>query len=446
MIERHEIRYARAADGVHIAYQAFGVGRLDILFVPGQITHLDLQQEDPEIMRWFGQLARIGRVISIDRRGVGLSDRLSPDDLPPAEVLAEDLAAVLDAAGSTAPVLLLGFAEGGQIASLFAALHPDRVAGLILYAVWPYVPDDLRPGWERWMEWAPPRWGSIELAMSDTREVSPSHADDPSYVDFVSRVQRSALSPNSARPLFELSLALDVRDILPTIGTPTLVLHREHDSAQPVELLRLPAELIPAARLVVLPGEDHWITCEPQQPMFDAIEEFVESLGAVPHPAGRRRLATVLFTDIVRSTQRSAELGDAAWKHALEAHHGIVRTALARHDGREIGTAGDGFFATFDGPAAACRSALEMMTVLKEVGLQIRAGVHTGEVEVIDGEIGGLGVTIGARIGAIAGASELLCSSTVKDLTAGTGLTFENAGEHELKGVPDTWRLYRVVA
>ena len=439
-----EAKYARADDGVHIAYRAFGVGAHDILFVPGQISHLDLTWRESAHVRWLDHLAQLGRVILIDRRGIGLSDRLSPDDLPPAEVLAEDLGVVLEAVGATKPILF-GFAEGGQICSLFAAMHPERIRALMTYAMWTHIRDQDRSEWERWIEWASPRWGSAEHAISDTREVFPSMAGDEAYVAMVGENQRSSLSPGAVRPLFEVSLELDVRAILPTITVPTLVMHCEHDSAQPVELMQEAAELIPGARHVELPGFDHWFTAEPQEPMFDAIGSFIETLGGA-RPTSTRRLATVLFTDIVGSTQRSAELGDRAWKQTLEAHHRILRAALDRHGGREISTAGDGFFATFDGPAAAARCAIEAVRDVRTLDLEIRAGVHTGEVETIDAEIGGLGVTIGARIGALAGSSEVIASSTVKDLAAGSGLAFEDRGEHELKGVPDRWHLYRVTS
>lgn len=445
MIERPEVKYARATDGVHIAYQAFGVGLHDLLFVPGNITHLDLQWEDPESSRWLRHLGQQGRLIVLDRRGVGLSDRMSPDDLPSAEVLVEDLGAVLRHAGASNPVLV-GFAEGGQWSALYAAAHPDMVRALILYATWTHIPRSERPGWEHYLSWAPERWGSPEVAMMDAREVSPSRATDPRYVDWVARVQRGALSPGAVRPLYQVSVDLDVRSVLPTIQVPTLVMHRKHDSSWPDEaLLSSAADLIPGARHVTLPGEDHWITGEPQEAMFDAIATFLDDLVGRQH-ASTRRLATVVFTDIVSSTERASELGDAAWAEALEAHHQLVREALARHGGREISTAGDGFYATFDGPAAATRSASEIAAAVRTLGLEIRAGVHTGEVEMIDDEIGGIGVTIGARVAALAGPSEVLVSSTVKDLTAGSGLVFEDAGEHELKGVPDRWRLYRVVA
>ena len=444
MTDRPEVKYARAADGVHIAYQVFGVGRYDILYVPGQISHLDMWWDEPLEVTWLRRLAEIGRVIVIDRRGVGLSDRLSPHDLPPAEVLAEDIGVVLDAAGASRPVIL-GFAEGGQIAALFAAMHPGRVHGLIVYGMWTHVPEESRPAWERYLEWAPPRWGSPEHAMRDIREMQSSRAGDPAYVAWVGRGQRAALSPGAVRPLFELSMALDVRDVLPTITVPTLVMHREHDSAYGVELLRSAAELIPGSRHVELPGADHWISAEPQSPMFDAIETFLDGLEGVTHEP-TRRLATVLLTDMVGSTELAARLGDADWSSLKARHHEMIRSALERFGGREVDTAGDGFFATFDGPGRAVMCARTASGAVQELGIQIRAGVHVGEVELMGSGVGGIAVHVGARVAALAQPSEVLVTSTVKDLTAGSGLSFEDTGEHELKGVPDRWRLYRVVS
>jgi class 3 adenylate cyclase len=349
----------------------------------------------------------------------------------------------MDAAGAPHPVLF-GFAEGGQIAALFAAQHPDRVAGLMTYGMWPYVREDEIEAWESWIAWATERWGSLEVAIGTAREVQPSRADDLAFVEWIARLHRGSLSPGTIEPLMRTDMALDVRDVLPTISVPTMVMHRERDSSVDASFLATVADLIPEARHVVLPGVDHWISADPQAPMFDAIQAFLQEIDGHRISASRR-LATVMFTDIVGSTERSAELGDTAWSRLLTEHHDRIRGALAGHGGREIATEGDGFFATFDGPAAATRCAIDAVGSIREIGLQIRAGIHTGEVETIDGEIGGLGVAIGARVAALAGPSEVLVSQTVKDLVAGSGLRFEDAGEHELKGVPDRWRLYRVV-
>ena len=444
-MERPDVHYAVAPDGVHIAYQAFGTGRYDILCVPGQSTHLDLMWDDPEQVRFLRRLAGSGRVIIMDRRGVGLSDRLSPRDLPPVEVLADDVGVVLRASGATSPVLF-GSAEGGQIAAMFAATHPNRVAGLILYATWYALPPLERQEWLEWLEWAPMRWGSEELAQLDARQMWPSRASDPWFIDYVRRLTRSALSPAAARVLYEYMLAIDIHDVLPSVTAPTLTMWREHDSTGVgVDVLRETASLIPGARKVVLPGADHWWMAGPMDPVFEAIESFLAELSGASR-AETRRLATVLFTDIVESTARAAELGDADWRDVVGRHHAIVRRELGRFGGTEIDTAGDGFFATFDGPAAAVRCARAIGAATLEVGLRIRAGVHTGEVETIDGKAGGLGVLIGARIGALADPGQVWASSTVKDLSAGSGLGFEDVGERELKGVPDRWHLFRVLA
>ena len=266
-------------------------------------------------------------------------------------------------------------------------------------------------------------------------------AGDEAYVAMVGENQRSSLSPGAVRPLFEVSLELDVRAILPTITVPTLVMHREHDSAQPVELMQEAAELIPGARHVELPGFDHWFTAEPQEPMFDAIGSFIETLGGA-RPTSTRRLATVLFTDIVGSTERAAALGDRAWRELLQGHHARVRRELGRFRGQEVDTAGDGFFATFDGPARAISCAQAIVDSLREVGLEIRAGVHTGECELQDGKVTGIAVNIGARVAGVAGAGEVLVSSTVKDLVAGSDITFGERGLQALKGIPGEWKLY----
>jgi class 3 adenylate cyclase len=443
-MDRTEVRYARTKDGVHIAWQAFGTGRFDILFVPGQITHLDLAWENPQEVAWFRRLATLGRVIMLDQRGVGLSDRLSPRDLPPVEVLVEDLSAVLDAAGATKAVLF-GTATGAQLACLFAALHPERVRGLATYALWSHVSGDFRRDYEEFLDLAPSRWGSLESALYDARDVQPSRAGDRDYLAWVARLQRNALSPGSIRPFGVLQMALDIRDVLPAVAVPTLALYRPNETSVPPELLRSSAALIPDATVVELPGTDHWWSAEPVAPLIDELEAFLARLGGGQAPSPRR-LSTVLFTDIVGSTARAAELGDGAWRETLVAHHALVRGELERHGGTEVDTAGDGFFASFDGPARAVRCARAIISRVGELGLQVRAGVHTGEIETFDGKVGGIAVVIGARIGNLAGPSEVLVSSTVKDLTAGSGLMFEDAGVRELKGVPDPWRLYRVTA
>jgi class 3 adenylate cyclase/pimeloyl-ACP methyl ester carboxylesterase len=389
-------------------------------------------------------------VILVDRRGVGLSDRVAPDALPPVEVLVSDLACVLDHVRSQDTVIL-GADEGAHSAVLFAATHPDRVRRLVLWAPRPSIVATAehpwggsREEWAEWLDWAGEHWGSRESIVNDLHELAPSWLEDERAIEYGAKVQRAAASPKSAVALFRISMTLNMAEVLPAVHTPTLVLHRGDDGLVPPAAGRAVADLMPDATFVEFPGEDHFLYAGHTDELFEHLRSFLQ-LDVSPVDRSRR-LTTVLFTDIVGSTERTAALGDAAWKRLLERHHETVRAELARRGGQEVDTAGDGFFATFDGPAAAARSAVAIAGAVRELGLEIRAGVHTGEVETIDDKAGGLAVTVGARVGALAGPSVVLVSSTVKDLVAGSGLTFEDAGEHELKGVPDRWRLYRVVS
>jgi class 3 adenylate cyclase/predicted alpha/beta hydrolase len=444
-----ETRYVSAADGTRIAYQIHGQGRRDLLFLPGHVSHLDLHWEDPNFAEIMAALGSFARVIAVDRRGVGLSDRLSPDDLPPVEVLVSDVALVLDEVRSFDTVLI-GLDEGAQIGVLFAASHPERLSGLILYGMSPSgVPRPDMP-WvppasemEAWLDWSVARYGSREQAMVDMQETSPSRSGDERYLTWLSAMYRYGASPSAYVALYRMSMQLDVTEVLPAVRTPTLVMHRSGDHVVPFTAAEYIAQRLPNARLVELDGEDHFPNSTDTRQVIDTIRDFV---GA---PRGQadvsRRLATLLFTDIVDSTRQAVELGDHAWSHLLEQHHGMVREELQRHAGHEVSTTGDGFFATFDGPARAVQCACAIASGLDALGLEVRAGVHTGEVATIDGEVGGLAVHIAARIGALAGPAEVLVSSTVKDLVAGSGLTFEDRGEHVLKGVPDPWHLYRAL-
>ena len=441
-MERPEVRYARAADGASIAYQAFGAGRYDIVFMSGNITHLDLMWDSAQEVDWFQHLAGLGRVVMLDRRGIGLSDRFAPGEAPPVEVLVEDLGAVMEAAGVTRPILF-GSNAAAQLGCLYAASHPDRVRGLVTYAMWTHLAGRHLQEWQTYLEWTASHFGSIEAALNEVRDVQPSRAGDPDHLAWMARLMRSAWSPGSFRPMVEVQMALDIRDVLPAISVPTLAMYRPGDSSVPVDDMRYSAALIPGAIVVELPGMDHECSAGPIAPMIDALESFIASLDG-DQVRSSRRLATVLFTDVVGATARAGEIGDAAWRDLIVAHHVIVRRELARFSGTEIDTAGDGFFATFDGPARAVHCAQAIASGLRDLGIEIRAGVHTGEIEAINGKVGGIAVHIGARISALAGPSEVLVSSTVKDLTAGSGLVFDDAGERELKGVPDRWRLYRV--
>ena len=441
-----DVHYVRNGD-VSLAYQVVGEGRRDVLLVSGFLSNIEYAWIYPSMAAFLERLAGISRLILMDRRGSGLSDRFV--DAPPQETMLRDLEIVLDEVGS-AKATLLGLWDGCETSILFAAANPERVSSLILFtaSAAQKPAEDYPWGWSdeyggEWLASIRNGWGTRAWVVKNARWMGPGMLDDPDELERWIAYTRLAASPSSAEAVMRNSSDTDIREILPIVHTPTLVLHRMGDQIEPIEAGRYVTAKMPDARLVELPGDDGIPWLGDTDAVLREIQAFLGE--SVPRPPTDRRLATVLFTDIVGSTERSAELGDVAWKETLEAHHAAVRAGLARHGGREISTSGDGFFATFEGPAAASRCALELTSVVSAIGLRLRAGVHTGEVETIDDEIGGIGVTIGARVAALAGASEVLATSTVKDLTAGSGLTFEDAGEHELKGVPDRWHLYRVV-
>ena len=437
-----EVRYARNGD-VAIAYQVLGDGPVDLLFVPGFASNLLWNWQLPLYARFLTSLASFSRLIVIDRRGTGLSDRFSPDDLPPLETLAEDLGVVLDAVGSPRAALF-GCEDGGLTCSLFAATHPDRSRALVLYSMSPgrYEGGWSDETWQAYLDAVATGWGTRSFAMYDYRQIAPSHLEDRAIQDWYVAYLQLGASPAAARALLRLYRETDVRSILPSIRVPTLVLHREGNDWEPNESSRITARLIPDARLVEPPGADHAWFLGDVDALVAEVRAFLTGSRSVPDVD--RVLSTVLFTDIVGSTERATELGDRAWRELLGRHDDRLRAELTHFGGREIDTAGDGFFATFDGPARAVRCAHASAEAVRELGIEIRAGVHTGEVELEGDDVRGIAVHIGARVAALAGRSEILVSSTVKDLVAGSGLVFEDAGEHELKGVPDRWHLYRV--
>jgi class 3 adenylate cyclase len=450
-----ETRYTKTADGVHVAYQVFGDGPIDILFVLGWVTHIERMWDEPNFRRFFTRLSSIARVMVFDKRGVGLSDRVPEERLPSLEVRMDDARAVMDAAGSERAVVI-GVSEGGPMAMLFAATYPERTIALTVFgtsACWnnaadyPYsVPDqDMDPDVVSFRERRERLWGTKELAAEFLEgSFAPALVDDEPTLAWLADYMRNAASPGAVNALSEMNRAIDVRSALPAIHVPTLVLARDGDLDYAVEETRWLAAQIRGARFVSFPGDEHLFVMGRQDDVLDAIEGFVGEVRGKEADLDRV-LATVMFTDIVGSTARAAELGDKGWRDLVEQHHGMVRALLGRFRGTEVDTAGDGFFATFDGPARGVRCAEAIVEAVPDLGIEVRAGVHTGEVETIAGKTGGIAVNVGARIAALAGPSEVLVSHTVQGLVSGSGLVFEDVGEHELKGIPDRWHLYRAV-
>jgi pimeloyl-ACP methyl ester carboxylesterase/class 3 adenylate cyclase len=444
-MERSETRYSRSADGVHIAYQMLGDADLDIVLSPGFVSHLEHAWEDPSLARFLRRLASFSRLIVYDRRGTGMSDRV-PDDRPALlEDRVSDIATLMDAVGSERAAIV-GLSETGAVALLFAATHPERTRAAVVYGsfarlgdtdpVYPWAPD---PRETEWLEHLERNWGRGALYLD---QFAPSLVGDERYEEWFAKLERLAVSPGGAVALVRMLLQMDVRDTLPAIRVPTLVLHKRDDKVVPIEEGRALAEQVPGATFVELSGADHWPWIGHDEAV-EEIQEFLTGMRETPEPD--RSVVTVMFVDIVDSTKRAAELGDRRWADLLASFYAVVRRELDRYRGREVDTAGDGFFVTFDGPAQAIRCATILYPAVAKLGLQVRTGIHTGECERIGEKVGGVGVVIGARVGALAGAGEILVSRTVHDLVVGSGLIFENAGEHELKGVPGRWHLYRVV-
>ena len=439
-----ETRYAKSGD-VNIAYQVVGEGPLDLVLVHGWVQSFDAAWDIEPIERFYQRLASFSRLILFDKRGTGLSDRVPLDDLPSLETRMDDMRAVMDDVGSERAAVL-GHSEGGAMCALFAATYPERTRALVMSGSaartrWaPDYPigatDDVLEELERSIL---ENWG-VELIRSMLQQLAPTIADDEGLVQAHTRAALRAASPAAAAALTRMSAMIDVRHVLPAIRVPTLVLHRADEVL--ADASRYVGERIPGAKVVELPGSEHMPWLGDQDAALAEIEEFLT--GVRPHPALDRVLATVLFTDIVGSTELAADLGDRRWRELLEQHNSLVRHELARFRGRELNTAGDGFLATFDGPARAVACAVSIRESARVLGLQIRFGLHTGELELAGSEIRGIAVHTGARVAAKAGPGEVLASSTVKDLVAGSGLEFEDRGSHELKGVPGEWRLYAV--
>jgi class 3 adenylate cyclase len=448
-VEIPETRYAKAPDGVHVAYQVAGHGAVDLVVV-ASVLGLGEVWRGRRSGQFLRRLASFSRLILLDRRGTGLSDhvmdRMQQLSL---ENRMEDVRVVMDAIGSSHAVLLALEDGGLPVAAMFAATLPERTVGLIAYGSaarvrwapdYPFgrMQEDLDAG----IADVERAWGTEELAREYVTVLYPQTQDDPRDTAEIKAMMQSLGGPGDMAHQLRVDWDTDIRDLLPSIRIPTLVIHRKEDRAVPIEHGRYLADHIPGAELVELPGAAHaW---DSDEALTSEVGRFLASIHQQEIDLDRF-LASVLFTDIVASTNTAASAGDKAWAALVERHHGIVRGHLARYRGTEMDTAGDGFFATFDGPARAVHCALAVVAGVSDLSIEIRAGVHTGEMQMIDGKAGGIAVTLGARVAALAEPGEVLVTSTVKDLVAGSGLVFEDRGEQDLKGVPDRWRLYRVV-
>ena len=425
-----------------VAYDVVGDGPIDLVYVQGAYSHLEVAWELPAYRRFCERLGEFTRLIRFDKRGMGMSDRV-----PGATTLEErmdDIGAVMDAAGSERAAII-GESEGGPLSMLFAAAHPERTVGLILQGAevrerrdndWPWG-ESTDEEFEAYLSSIPENWGKgngFQYLVPSVGEVEWGRA-------WLARLAKNAVTPSAWAAFARMAFDIDVRHVAPAINVPTLIVHAVDDQVCHVENARFLARTIPAARYVELAGGDHVPWFDPDQTIAE-IQEFLTGRRETATPD--RLLATVLFTDLVGSTARASELGDRRWRDVIEQHHAAVRRELTRFDGQEMDTAGDGFFATFDGPARAIRCAEAIVGAVRPLGLDVRAGLHTGEVEVTDGKVAGIAVNIGARVAARAGPGEVLVSSTVRDLVAGSGLEFEERGLAELKGVPGEWRLYAV--
>lgn len=436
-----EVRFARSRD-VNVAYRVVGDGPTDLVYAQGAYTHLDVFWELPAFRRYCERLAEFTRLVLFDKRGYGMSDRV-----PGATTLEErmdDIRAIMDAIGSDRAAIM-GESEGGPLALLFAAAHPERTAALILQGA------EVRERTDEDWPWGENTSEEFEASMATISElwgrglgvdrIAPSVAGEEWARAWRGRVQVNAATPGAAEAFMRMAFDIDVREVAPSVNVPTLIVHAAGDVVCHVENGRFLARTIPGARYVELPGSDHVPWFDPDATVAE-IREFLTGRREAGRPD--RVLATVLFTDLVRSSDRAAAMGDRRWRDLLEQHHAAVRRELSRFEGRENDTAGDGFFATFDGPARAIRCAKAIVASVRSIGLDVRAGVHTGEVEVLGDKVAGIAVNIGARVAAQAAAGEVLVSSTVRDLVAGSGLEFADRGQTSLKGIPGVWRLFAV--
>ena len=437
-----EVKYARSGE-VHIAYRVFGDGPRDLVLIPGTLSHAELYWELPINQYLLKRLTSFARIIVFDKRGQGLSDRVGEQTL---EERIGDVRAVMDAAGS-ARATIFGWSEGGPMSLMFSATYPERTSALVLCGSFACTTAEpwlvTQEQWNQFLQRIESHWGQGVLVPIN----APSRQNDAAFVQWFGRLERASASPGAILALMRANYGIDVRHVLPTIQAPTLILHRVGDKTVPVEAGRYLAQHIPGARYVELPGDDHLLQAFDQATLdllIDETEEFITGARTVPEPD--RVLVTVMFTDIVSSTERAATVGDRRWRALLDDYVGAARKQLERFRGREIDVAGDGLFAIFDGPARAIRCACAIRDAVHHLGLEVRAGVHTGECEVAGPKVSGIAVHTGARIAASARADEVLASGTVRDLVAGSGIQFADRGSHVLKGVPGDWRLFAVTS
>lgn len=446
MPEAPETRFARAPDGAHLAYQVVGEGAIDVLELPGTLMSIDAAGDQPLWLRFLERMGSFCRLIRIDLRGIGLSDPLDASTPPTVERWVDDALAVLDAVGSERTALWsVGF--GGTIALLLAASHPDRTSALILTNAFarlvrapdyePGVPAALLTNFQESL--IDP---AQEPIADDVDLIAPSLAGDREFRTWWRRMGNRGASPATAAAVYRTLMAVDLRHTLPAVQAPALVLHRAGNNFVRVAQGRWLAAHLPTARYVELSGADHAVWLGDSDAIADETEEFLTGVRRAPQAT--RVLATVLFSDIVASTQRAAAIGDGEWRHLLDAHDDMVRRQLRRFSGREVKATGDGFMATFDGPARAIRCAVAIRDGARQLGLDVRIGLHCGEVELRDTDIGGIAVHIAQRVQSLAEPGEVLVSRTVKDLVAGSSIVFDDRGDHVLKGVPDAWQLFGV--
>jgi pimeloyl-ACP methyl ester carboxylesterase len=438
-------RYARSGE-LNVAYQVLGSGPPDLVYIPGWVTNIEVMWEDPNLAGFMRRLSSFSRLITFDKRGIGLSDPVPLGELPGLNERVDDLEAVMDAAGVVKPTVF-AHSGGGTTAIAYAVRHPERVDRLILFGSY------ARRLWSEDYPWAPTaeeRAAESEgyaESWADPARVAeyyaPSRADEAAFIRWLGRWLRLSASPRAAAALNDASTAIDVRDLLADVKAPTLLLYRLEDRDVKIEEGRYLASKIPNARLVELHGSDHYFYAGDTEPILREIEEFVTGFRSGSSPD--QVLGTVLFTDIVQSTDRASAMGNRRWRDLIDRHNAVIRSELARWRGNEVVTTGDGFFATFDSPADAIRCALRLVEAVAVLGIEIRCGIHTGVLEIMEDDLTGLAVNIGSRIADLAGPGEVLVSRTVRDLVAGADFHLENRGEHQLKGVPDSWGVFAVI-